>query len=137
MAVLFPKHFLALLEHNEGPVWVGEVPYDIATRLGLKNHNVYLVRDSLIHILDGHPDINANTLMHLPLAIKNGLWVQERNDPRYVIVSYISPEIINRHTVVMKITANRSEIWLTSFYRARARQTMSLLKRGIILRDHN
>lgn len=134
--MLLPSHFLALLERNEGPIWVGEVPYLIAERLGLKNHNVYLARGSLVHILDDHPDINIDTLMFLPLAINDGLWVQERAKPHVVISSYISPEIVNRHMVLMKIAAHNTEIWISSFYRARTHQIASLLKRGIILRDH-
>ena len=134
--MLLPSHFLDLLEHNEGPIWVGEVPYRIAKRLGLKNHNVYLAHGPLVHILDDHPDINVATLMFLPFAINDGLWVQERAKPHVVIASYVSPEIVNRHMVVMKITANNSEIWISSFYRAHTRQTASLLKKGIVLRGH-
>ena len=136
MAVLLPSHFLALLERNEGPIWVGEVPYDIAIRLRLKNHNVYLVRETLVHILDDHPDINIGTLMFLPFAISDGLWVQERAKPYVVIASYISAGIKNRHMVIMKIAANNTEVWISSFYRARAHQTTSLLKKGIVLRGH-
>ena len=136
MALLFPSHFLGLLERNEGPIWVGEVPYQIANRLGLKTHNVYLTRGQLVHILDDHSDINIDTLMYLPIAINEGLWVQERAKPHVVIASYISPEIVNRHMVVIKIAANKTEIWISSFYRARAHQTASLLKRGVILRGH-
>ena len=127
---------MGLLEGQPGPIWVGEVPYEIAVRLGLKNHNVYLTQNTLTHILDRHPDIEGYTLLLIPIILGRGLWVQERAKPNMVIASYYSPITEKRHMAVMKITANNSEVWLASFYRAHARQTVSLLKKGIILRAH-
>ena len=50
-----------LINRKRDPIWVGEIPYEVAAALGLANPNVYLLRESLMHIFDEHPDLTGAT----------------------------------------------------------------------------
>ena len=132
---MLEEHLLDLLEGKTGPIWVGEVPCDIAIRIGLKNYNVYLAQKTLIYILDSHPDIDCQALLSIPTALVHGIWFQERANPALVIASCYLEKPKARYQAVMKITKNNAGIWLSRFSRAHVNQTTSLLKQAIILRD--
>ncbi len=125
-----------LLSGERDPIRVGEIPYDIAIRLKLKNHNVYLSKLSLLHIFEEHADINRFTLLSIPFALRDGLLIQERKKPHIIVSSHLMEVTGKRHMTIMKITAEGTEIWVSTFHRAHARQTVALLKRGIILQSH-
>lgn len=118
-------------------IWAGEMPYAVAKQLGLRNHNVYLSRESLAHILEKHPDVTLFTLLCLPIAIQRGLLVKERKNPRVVIVSYQDPESARRYLGALKTAAQECEVWVSSFYQGRKRQTRRILQRGDLLKEHS
>jgi hypothetical protein len=127
---------LANENNDRDPIRVGELPSHVAEVLNLKNHNVYLSRSSLLHIQDGHPDITHFDLLNLPFAIDRGLLVQEIERPHMIIALYLNAISEIRFTIALKISQNGTEIWVSSFYRTKARQTKSILRRGRLLQKH-
>jgi hypothetical protein len=125
-----------LANNYRDPVRVGEIPSQVAKALGLRNYNVYLSRSSLFHIQEAHPDIDHFALLNLPLAIELGLLIQEIERPHMIIVSYLNSVIEMRFVAALKISQNGTEIWVSSFYRAKSRQTKSILRRGRVLQNH-
>lgn len=125
-----------LANNYRDPVTVGMVPFDVAAHLGIKNHSVYLSRGSLLHIRLQHPDIDHFKLLNLPFAIENGLLVQEIARPHMLLSSYKLPLEDIRYVTALKILKAGTEIWVSSFYRVKARQTKSILRRSRILQSH-
>jgi hypothetical protein len=125
-----------LTNNHRDPIRVGAIPMEVAKFLSLKNHNVYLSRYSLIHILKDHPDIDHFALLNLPFAIERGLLVQERAKPHIILSSFLDTANRIRFISAMKIAQQGTEIWLSSFYRSSGRQTKSILRRGVILQNH-
>jgi len=119
------------------PVWVGEFPYAVAKALGLNNHNIYLSKQSLEHILYSHRDISMFNVLMLPLAIKRGLLIQELRRPGVVLVSYLDSSDGKRFVAALKTTASGAETWVSTFHRAHRRQTLSMMKRGKVLKTHD
>ncbi len=126
-----------LQDGKRDPIWVGEMPYYVAVKLGLKNHNVYLSLESLRHILEERNHVPLLALLNLPFTIQRGLLIQEKKKPTIILASYFNAEIRKRYITAMKIKANATEIWVHSFYRSSKRQTKSLLRRGTILKNHD
>jgi hypothetical protein len=118
------------------PITVGMIPTEVAEFLAIKNHPVYLSRSSLIHIQQSHPDIDHFKLLNLPFAIDRGLLVQEVARPYILLSSYKVPDDDIRYVTAMKILKAGTEIWVSSFYRVKARQTKSILRRSRILQNH-
>jgi hypothetical protein len=78
-------------------------------------------KETLAHIARKHPDITDLDLPHIPHVIECGTLMQERAKP-HIILSHCKDKESHRHYVtVMKIVAGY-ELWLSSFYRLRARQ---------------
>jgi hypothetical protein len=125
-----------LTNNYRDPIRVGEFPIEVAKLLNLKNHNVYLSRNSLLHIQKTHPDIDHFTLLNLPFGIERGLLVQEKAKPHIVLSSFIESATNTRFISALKITQQGTEVWVSSFYRSSDRQTKSILQRGIILQNH-
>jgi hypothetical protein len=118
------------------PISVGMIPTEVAELLGIKSHAVYLSCSSLNHIQQSHPDIDYFKLLHLPLAIERGLLVQEIARPYILLSSYKVPNEDIRYVTALKILKAGTEIWVSSFYRVKARQTKSILRRSRILQKH-
>lgn len=71
----------------------------------------------------------------MPFAISDGLIVQERDKPRFLIVNYLSAALAKRYSLSLKIV-NNCEVWVQTFHRCRKRQTKAQLVRGTILQNH-
>jgi hypothetical protein len=125
-----------LTNNYRDPIRVGEFPIEVAERLNLKNHNIYLSRYSLLHIQKSHSDIDHFALLNLPFGIERGLLVQERDKPHIVLSSFVEAATNTRFISALKITQGGTETWVSSFYRSSDRQTKSILRRGIILQTH-
>lgn len=131
------EDLIALQTGERDPIVVGQIPFEVASKLSLKNHNVYLSRGSLGHILVAHSDIALLDLLHLPLAVKRGLLVRENAKPNVIIVSYLDRESGRRFLAALKIAQEGTEIWLSSFYKSKIRQTKRVVARGTILKTHD
>ena len=128
-----------LQELNVGfrnPIRVGEIRFDTATKLDLRNHGAYLSKPSLDHIFDRHKDVTYFDLLCLPMAITNGLIVQENAKKHVILCSYQNLATGLRYIASMKVISDRTEVWVTSFYRSDKGQTKALLKRGTIIQNH-
>jgi hypothetical protein len=127
---------LDLKNRFRDPIRVGELPFDVSKKLRLRNHGVYLSLASYNHIQNAHPDITDYVLLLLPLALRRGLIVQERVKMNVIVVSYIHDETSLRYVVALKIASSGNEVWVSSIYRSKRRQTSRILKRGVILKNH-
>ena len=126
-----------LIAGERDPIVVGQIPFNIASGLSLRNHNVYLSANSLRHVLEEHPDISLIDLLHLPFAISKGMLARERAKPNIVVASYLDGETGKRFISVIKIVQSGTEVWISSFYRSKERQTKRILSRGEILKTHD
>jgi hypothetical protein len=131
------EDLIALQNGERDPVVVGQIPYDVAIKLSLRNHNIYLSGNSLEHILQDHSDISLIDLLHLPFAVSRGLLVREKAKQNVIVASYLDHETGRRFISALKIAQAGTEIWVSSFYRSKARQTKRLLSRGEILKTHD
>lgn len=105
-------------------------------QLGWRLPYVYLSTESLRHIFIEHPDITQFDVLHMPLALKVGLLVHQRQRPLCVVASYQPKDDRRRFLMPMKLAHNRCEIWVTSYHSAAKNQTGALLRSGQKLRDH-
>ncbi len=131
------EDLIALQNSERDPVVVGQIPYNVANKLGLRNHNIYLSRTSLEHILQVHADISMIDLLQLPFAVSRGLLVREKAKQNVIVASYLDRESGRRFFSALKIAQAGTEIWVSSFYRSKARQTKRLLSRGEVLKSHD
>jgi hypothetical protein len=131
------EDLIALQKGERDPIVVGQIPFVVASGLGLRNHNIYLSRGSLRHVLEEHSDISLIDLLHLPFAISRGLLVRENAKPNVIIVSYLDNETGRRFISALKITQAGTEIWVSSFYKSKIRQTKRVIARGTILKTHD
>jgi hypothetical protein len=114
---------------------VGQIPYSIAQRLGLKSTVVFLSSASLAKIKNDHPDITDLELLLISEAIRGDLMVKERVKP-YIGICYQHPEEAVRYKLTLKIADGNADTWVRTFHHTQPRQTKSILKRGPVLRYH-
>ena len=131
------EDLMALQNGERDPVVVGQIPYDVAIKISLRNHNIYLSGNSLQHILHAHSDISMIDLLHLPFAVSRGLLVREKAKQNVIIASYLDRETGRRFISALKIAQAGTEIWVSSFYRSKIRQTKRVVARGEILKNHD
>jgi len=128
---------LYFLRSNRDPyasIEVGYLPQEVAAHFGCGLGIAYLSSRSLNHILDDHADINIVDLLHLPDLIQRGLWVADRANSACIL--YQPSGGFMRYASALKVAAGGFEPYITTFHRARERQTKAKLKRGRVLRNH-
>jgi hypothetical protein len=135
--VLILEDIEDLRSRQRNPIRVGELPFEVATKLGLLNHGVYLSRQSYQHIINAHGDIDDYKLLLLPQILKQGLIVQEDAKQNVLVISYLDQSSGLRYVTALKIAQSNTEVWISSMYRAKRRQTKRILKRGTILKNHD
>ena len=135
--VLILEDIEDLRSRQRDPIRVGELPFDVAIQLGLLNHGVYLSRQSYHHIINAHGDIDDFKLLLLPQILKRGLIVQENAKRNVIVISYLDRNSGLRYVAALKIAQSNTEVWVSSLYRAKRRQTKSILRRGTILKNHD
>jgi hypothetical protein len=126
-----------LIDRKQDPICVGSFPRSVAEQLKLRIADVYLSRDSLVHIFEEHADLTKYDLLHVPFLPQRGLIVQETAKPKFVIASYKDPDSHRRFVGVVKILFSGAESYLVSFRRAKRGQAKLFLKRGNILKTHD
>jgi len=107
----------------------------IQRQLSWKSPIVYLSAQSLAHINTNHPDISDIDLLLLPKIISDGLLVQEIKKPN-ILLACLQLDEERRLITSLKRADNGFDIWISSLYRMRRRQTLSILRRGRIIRTH-
>ena len=126
----------ALREGRRDPILVGEFPLVVQDALKLKVNSVYISLASLKHIERRHTDVTDFDLLLLPVVLRNGLYLQEKTKRNIIISSYHDSISGRRFVAVSKIAANKFEIYVSSFYRTKPRQTRRFLERCEIIRTH-
>jgi hypothetical protein len=129
------EDIINLLSGNTPWISVGRVVNQARSHLTQKTSTVQLSSDSTRHILSKHGDhLEPASLLLLPASLQNGLWIADRENS--CRISYLEPESGIRYLAALKVTKNKSEVFLTTFHRAQKGQTKALLKRGKVLRNH-
>jgi hypothetical protein len=128
---------LSLLLGSAKHVVLGNLPHYAASFYGANTIEVWLGRKGLMHIVERHPDIDVDDLLLLPLAIRNGLLIREHDRKRELTICLQHPTIESRRYIaVLKFACGKRELWVSTFHRAKARQTKRKLKRGHVIRKH-
>jgi hypothetical protein len=130
------ENFQQIRSGAQSPFWVGNLSHELIQKLGWVTPCVYFSKETLAHINEKHPDISDFDMLHIPLALKNGLVLKENSADNRVIIAY-QPELQeSRFRLVLKSTMRNTEIWISSFHRMKRRQTKSMLSRTTILQTH-
>lgn len=109
----------------------------VASAFDANTIEVKLARSTLNHIEKTHPDMFPDDILLLSDAIKGGLIIKEDRRPFHLSCAYQHPTIEKyRYIAGLKFAAGNHELWVSTFHRAKPRQTRSLLARGTILKRH-
>ena len=109
---------------------VGELRNDVRVALGLPLPDVHLSKPSLKHINEKHPDVTDFDLLHIPLAIRNGLLLREETKAAKLLAFYKVPEEERYFIAAFKLAQRGTEMWLDSFYRAKKNQHERLRRKA-------
>ena len=120
-------------------VFVGSLDRNVADRLEAGDTSARDVRisaENIRHIEDGHPDITIRLLAALlPDILNDGHVILMNKSPNKAFISYQHPDGQRRFGAWIKRTRD-GKLYCTTVYRIRRRNTRSLLKRGITIRNH-
>jgi hypothetical protein len=121
-------------EHASLPVAVLEPA--IVKQIGWRLPFVHLSRESCFHIFEEHKDIAPLDLLCLPLTIQCGELILEGRKERCLAACYNDDEAQKGYVAILKRagTSPDHEIWVSSFYRLRARKLRKLRREGEIIR---
>jgi hypothetical protein len=122
-------HELAAGRHD--PLQVGEVPQRVCRFLGCKLPFVYLSKYTFAKIMKKHSDVSFFDLLILPLALRNGRYVEDR--PRSVAITYRYPDTGKEYLCAIKCTHDECELWLVTFHRIDKRKSESVRRRGKLI----
>jgi hypothetical protein len=115
---------------------VCKLPEAICIQIGVESPMVRLAADDLAHILKGHRDVDVSQLCMLPKAVQFGLLILDEKDPGHLISAYQDPYVESRrYKTVLRIRAK--QLWVLTFHRTAKKHTISLLKRGPVLKTHD
>ena len=116
---------------------VGPLAPEGVRYLKTSTNMVRIIGSTLSHIFDRGRYISDFEIITMPFGLKHGLMIGELADPNCLIVNYIYVDTGIRYKVALKSANNNSEIWVSSMYRLRPRQTKPLLKRGVVIKNHS
>jgi len=126
---------IARLLSGSDSIPAGRLINQARRHISQKTNTVLLSSDTTRHILTKHGDhVEPSTLLLLPDALKNGLWIADRE--RSCRITYVEPRTGIRFLIAIKATKNRQEVYVGTLHRCAKGQTKALLKRGNILRPH-
>lgn len=128
---------LRVLLGSQDHIVLGNLPHYVASFYGANTIEVWLGRKGLLHIGERHPDIGLDDLLLLPLAIKNGLLIREDDRQKELTICFQHPtNEKRRYIAVLKFACGKRELWVSTFHRAKVRQTKRKLRRGRVIRSH-
>jgi hypothetical protein len=128
---------LRVLLGSQRYIALGNVPHHVASFYNANTIEVWLGKTGLQHIGERHPDIGVDDLLLLPLAIRNGLLIREIDREKELTVCFQHPTNEKlRYIAVLKFACGKHELWISTFHRAKARQTKRKLRRGRVIRNH-
>lgn len=117
---------------------VGFLQAFVASYFDAHTIEVKIGRNQILHIREVHPNMFPNDILHLKAAIRRGLLVQEFKRIKHLSCCYQNPTSPERRYIAgLKFAAGFHELWVSTFHRAKERQTRAILKRSkSILRLH-
>lgn len=129
---------LRLLGGSLETATVGRLQHNIASYFNAHTIVVKIGRRELLHIRERHPDIFPDDILHLETAVHRGLLLQEDHRPNHLSCCYQHP-INEGHRFIagLKFAAGYHELWVSTFHRAKTRQTKRIIERSrAIIRTH-
>jgi hypothetical protein len=128
---------LRVLLGSQDHIVLGNLPHYVASFFSSNTVEVWLGKKGLLHIGERHADVGVDDLLLLPLAIKNGLLIRENDRRKEITICFQHPSNEKRRYIaVLKFACGKRELWVSTFHRAKARQTQRKLKRGHVIRNH-
>jgi hypothetical protein len=128
---------LRVLLGSQSHVVIGRLPHYIASFFNANTVEVWLGKAGLLHIAERHRDIGVDDLLLLPLVIRDGMLIREVDRPRELTICFQDPKNEKkRYIAVLKFARGKRELWISTFHRAKARQTKRKLKKGRVIRNH-
>jgi len=116
---------------------IGRIHIVAASIIGAHAVDVRLSRETLQHITKTHPDMVPYDILLLPDAVQAGLIIQEEHRPNHLSICYQHPKIEKKRYIAgLKYAAGTHELWVSTFHRAKPRQTISMLARGQVIKRH-
>jgi hypothetical protein len=115
------------------PVTLGRLSKDLVKFLGATDDRVYLHPSYAPKFLMKH-GLTANHMQVLPACIENGLVIQDRIE---TLSFFYRDETVfsqNLH-VVLKVTGQRHQIWIVTYFRISKSDQNRRMKRGTIVRE--
>ncbi|MFW2439115.1 MAG: phage minor head protein [Arenicellales bacterium] len=109
---------------------VGYISEPLSASLGANTRKVVLSEESLIKQKERHPDLEFEEYLNLPDVFEVGLIVK---DEEQVAVFFHEKSYL--YKAVVKSTKDGSELYLTSFHRATAKNLRGVRKRGEVIRE--
>lgn len=104
---------------------------DLMTEMGLQSSLVSLSPESLTHIRHRHPDISDWDILMIPRIISEGMVIQERKNPQFVVFSlFVSEAPRKRLNCTVKFLFGKQEAYISTLHKAQKRQLRGLQKRG-------
>jgi hypothetical protein len=122
-----------LLASRRAPLVVGHLPLEVRNFFGRSKEPVLLSRESYQHILRKHRNhVMSDEILLLPKLLREGRWTHDKG---------LTCAVYLRNTrnsgflkAAVKVTADRTESYVTSIHRTRSRHISQLEKRGTPLR---
>lgn len=131
------ENIIELISHKRPQVSVGTLPLEVRKHFGRSHDVVVLSAESAKHILTEHGEhIGHPELLKIPQVLEKGMWISENDRPEWCIASFFEQNTGTRFLAAIKVTKDRKECFLASFYKVQKRQIRSKMKRGHVLRNH-
>ena len=117
----------------QSPVTLGRLPIELVKILGCSDELIYLHPSYAPKFLVKH-QLNAEHLQMLPVCIERGAVVQDREGA----LSFLFQDKTIYDGIfhaALKITGQRHEIWIKTFFRLDESEFRRRLKRGKLIRE--
>ena len=116
---------------------VGPLAPEGVAYLKAKTDIVRVIGSSVNHFFEKDRAISYFEIITMSYGLRHGLMIGDASKPNCLIINYISPNSSVRFKIAIKSANNFTELWISTMHRLRPRQTMALLKRGVIVRTHD
>jgi len=117
-----------LVAGRHDPLQIGEVPQRICRHFSCGLPFVYLSTYTVKKILKKHGDVTFFDLLILPLLLKHGTYIADRNS--CMAIGYQHPETNKDYLAAIKMAKGNLEFWLSTFHRVDAKQLAGVYRRG-------
>jgi hypothetical protein len=116
---------------------VGDLAHEACDYLGSNTAIVSVTGESIRHFYARNRAITDFEIITMSYGLRHGLIIADSQKPNCVIINYVFPDTQKRYKIAVKSANNKTELWVSTFHRLRPRQSIALLKRGVIIRTHD